>query len=199
MKKIVYLHGFGSAGSTGTATLIRNYLYQDYGVIVLSPDIPVYPSDALPYLTGFIDSQKPDLIMGTSMGGMYTELMKGYPRICVNPALHMAKLLTFNHLGKNVEFHNKRENGETSFKVDKQMVAQFKEIETKQSLKNITADEKMLVWGIFGKNDPLVNCQNDFTKAYGKDHFRIIEGEHSLTQDMLKKDVLPLIKTLLGL
>ena len=199
MKKIVYLHGFGSAGSTGTATLLRNYLYQDYGVIVLSPDIPVYPSEALPFLTGLIATEKPDLIMGTSMGGMYTELMKGYPRICVNPAFHMAKLLTFHHLGKNVDFHNKREDGETSFKVDKQMVAEFKEIEAKQSLKNITSVEKKLVWGIFGKNDPLVNCQSEFTKAYGKEHFRVIEGEHSLTQDMIKKDILPIVKTLLEL
>ena len=195
-KKIMYNHGFSSSAASGTVKLIRQTFP---GAEVVAFDIPLHPEEGLELLRQKAEEEKPDLIIGTSMGGMYTELMKGYPRICVNPALHMAKLLTFNHLGKNVEFHNKRENGETSFKVDKQMVAQFKEIETKQSLKNITADEKMLVWGIFGKNDPLVNCQNDFTKAYGKDHFRIIEGEHSLTKDMLKKDVLPLIKTLLGL
>lgn len=199
MKKIVYLHGFASAGSTGTATLLRNYLYDDYGVIVVSPDIPTSPSEALPMLRALVDSEKPDLIVGTSMGAMYAELLKGYPRICINPSFHMAKLITFKHLGKNVEFHNKRADGAVMFKADKQMVAEFKEIESKLSLKNITPDEKKLVWGLFGKDDPIVNCQADFTKAYGKDHFRVIEGEHNLTQAMMKKDILPLVKELLGL
>lgn len=199
MKKILYLHGFSSAGSTGTAVALRNYLFQDYGITVLSPDIPVMPSMAIPFLKDLAANEAPDLIIGTSMGAMYAELLKGFPRICVNPALHMAKLLTFKHLNKNVDFQNKRQDGATSFKVDKQMVAEFKDIEKNLSLKNITPAEKQLVWGVFGKNDPLVNCQDEFIKAYGKDHFRLIEGEHSLTQTMIKKDILPIILQILGL
>ena len=199
MKKILYLHGFSSAGSTGTAVALRNYLYQDYGVSVISPDIPVMPAQALTFLKNLATQEAPDLIIGSSMGAMYAELLKGYHRICVNPALHMAKLLTFKHLNKNVEFKNKRQDGATSFKVDKQMVAEFKDIEKNLSLKNITPAEKSLVWGIFGKNDPLVNCQDEFIKAYGKDHFKLIDGEHSLTQAMIKKDVLPIILQILDL
>lgn len=199
MKKILYLHGFSSAGSTGTAIALRNYLFQDYGVSVLSPDIPVMPSQALPFLKDFTAQETPDLIIGTSMGAMYAELLKGFPRICVNPALQMAKLLTFKHLNKNVEFQNKRQDGATSFKVDRQMVEEFKDIEKNLSLKNITPAEKKLVWGVFGKNDPVVNCQKEFIKAYGKDQFRLIEGEHSLTQAMIKKDILPLILQILAL
>lgn len=199
MKKILYIHGFSSAGSTGTATNLRNHLFSDYGVTVVSPDVPVYPSQALNYLREVVAEEQPDLIIGTSMGAMYTELMKGYKRICVNPSFHMAKMLTFKHLGKNVDFQNKRQDGAKSFKVDKQMVAEFKEIETKLSLKGITPEEKHLVWGIFGKDDPMVNCRDEFAKAYDKDHFMIIEGEHSLTDSMVKRDLLPLIKTLLEL
>ncbi len=199
MKKILYLHGFSSAGSTGTATNLRNYLYQDYGVTVISPDIPVMPKEGLEFIKELVARETPDLIIGTSMGAMYAELLNGYPRICVNPSFHMAKLLTFNHLNKNVEFQNKRENGEVSFKVDRQMVAEFKEIETTLSLKNITSEEKKLVWGIFGKLDPVVNCQSEFTKAYGKSQFKLVDGEHNLTQTILKRDVLPIILTILGL
>lgn len=199
MKKILYIHGFSSAGSTGTATNLRNHLFADYGVTVVSPDVPTSPAQALTYLQKVIADEQPDLIIGTSMGAMYTELMKGYKRICVNPSFHMAKMLTFKHLGKNVDFLNKRQDGAKSFKVDKQMVAEFKEIETKLSLKNITPEEKQLVWGIFGKDDPMVNCREEFAKAYGKEHFRIIEGEHSLTDTMVKRDLLPLIKELLEL
>ena len=197
--KILYIHGFSSAGSTGTATNLRNHLFADYGITVVSPDVPVYPAQALTFLRQLVAEEQPDLIIGTSMGAMYTELMKGYPRICVNPSFHMAKMLTFKHLGKNVDFQNKRQDGARSFKVDKQMVSEFKEIETKLSLKDITPEEKKLVWGIFGKDDPMVNCRDEFTKAYGKEHFKIIEGEHSLTDTMVKRDLLPLIKQLLSL
>ena len=138
MKKIVYLHGFSSAGSTGTATNLRNHLYADYGVTVVSPDIPVSPAEAVLFIKKVIEEENPDLIIGTSMGGMYTELQHGHLRICVNPSFHMARLLTFKHLGKNVEFQNKRADGQKQFKVDKKMVAEFKEIETKLTLKNIT-------------------------------------------------------------
>ena len=199
MKKILYLHGFSSAGSTGTATNLRNHLYADYGVTVVSPDIPVSPAEAVPFIKKVIEEEKPDLIIGTSMGGMYTELQHGHLRICVNPSFHMARLLTFKHLGKNVEFLNKRADGQKQFKVDKKMVAEFKEIETKLTLKNITPEDKLLIWGVFGKDDPTVNCQAEFKKASGNEHFRIIEGEHSLTDAMMKRDLLPLIKQLLEL
>ena len=42
MKKVVYIHGFASAGSTGSATQMRNHLYPK-GVQVLSPDVPISP------------------------------------------------------------------------------------------------------------------------------------------------------------
>ena len=196
--KILYFHGFSSAGSTGTAVNLRNYLYESYGVNVIAPDIPVMPHEALDFLKSLVYSENPDLIMGTSMGAMYAELMHGFKRICVNPSFHMAKLLTFNHLNKNVAFQNPRQDGAVSFKVDKQMVAEFKDIETKLSLKGITPEDKKNVWGIFGKNDKTVNCQAEFVKAYGKDHFMLIDAEHSLTQTVLKRDILPVILGILG-
>ena len=199
MKKILYLHGFSSAGSTGTATNLRNHLYADYGVTVVSPDIPVSPAEAIVKIREWVAQEQPDLVIGTSMGAMYTELLRGQLRICVNPSFHMAKMLTFKHLGKNVEFQNKREDGQKQFKVDKQMVAEFKQIETTLSLKGITPEDKKLCWGFFGKDDPMVNCRDEFKKAFGTDQMRIIEGEHSLTDAMLKRDVLPVIKQLLGL
>ncbi len=199
MKKILYLHGFSSAGSTGTATNLRNHLFADYGVTVVSPDIPTSPAEAIKLIARVVAEEQPDLIIGTSMGGMYTELQKGYRRICVNPSFSMSRLLTFKHLGKNVKFQNPRQDGATQFKVDKQMIAEFRDIEQHLSLQNITAEERELVWGVFGKDDPTVNHQKDFVKAYGNAHFRVIEGEHSLTDSMVKRDLLPLIKQLLEL
>ena len=196
MKKILYIHGFSSAGSTGTATIMRNMLYEK-DVRVVSPDVPVSPLEALQFLKDFVAQEQPDLIIGTSMGGMYAEQLRGYKRILVNPSFHMARLLTFRGLG-NYDFQNKRADGATRFKVDKQMIAEFKEVE-KLSFKGLTPEDKDNVYGLFGRNDPTVHTQDDFTKAYGKEHFIIFEGEHRLNDKILKHDVLPIIEQLLGL
>ena len=39
MKTLLYLHGFAGSGSSGTATYLRNALYE-FGVQVMAPDIP---------------------------------------------------------------------------------------------------------------------------------------------------------------
>ena len=196
MKKVLYLHGFASAGSSGTATHLRNMLYE-YGVSVLSPDIPLMPTEALTFLRQTVEDEKPDLVIGTSMGGMYCEQLYGTPRILVNPSFHMARHLTFQGLGRR-EFFNKRQDGARDFKVDKEMIAQFREVE-KGSFAGVTAKEKDIVWGLFGRNDKFVNCQPEFKKAYGTAHFRIFEGEHRLNDTVLKHEILPLARQILSL
>ena len=195
--KILYLHGFSSAGSTGTATELRNHFYP-LGIEVISPDIPVMPKDAVPFLKEYIKENEPSLIIGTSMGAMYAELQKGYPRILVNPSFQMSRTLTFMHLGKNVQFQNPRKDGQKQFKVDKEMIAQFKEIEKASVLKDITPEEKDLVWGLFGNKDRTVNFQKEFQKLYKKDHMQIFDGEHHLNSQVLKKVVIPLIHEILS-
>ena len=190
MKKVLYLHGFASAGSSGTATQMRNHLYP-MGVPVLSPDIPVSPLEAMRFLQETVEREAPALIVATSMGALYAEQLRGVKRILVNPSFHMARLLTFRGLGKR-EFRNKRQDGQTEFKVDKQMIQAFQQVE-KDSFKGITAEEKTLVWGLFGTQDKLVNCQADFQKHYGKDRMRLFEGEHFLNDKVLSKVVMPLV------
>ena len=196
MKKILYIHGFGSAGSTGTATIMRNLLYEK-DVRVVSPDVPTSPKEALPFLKAFAAEEQPDLIIGTSMGGMYAEQLRGFKRILVNPSFHMARLLTFRGLG-NYDFQNKRADGATKFKVDKQMIAEFKEVE-KLSFTELTPEDRENVYGLFGRYDQTVHTQDDFTKVYGRDHFVIFEGEHRLNDKVLKHDVLPIIEEILQL
>ena len=131
------------------------------------------------------------------MGALYAELLHGIPRILVNPSFQMARLLTFRGLGKRQEFRNKREDGTKDFKVDKQMVAEFKEVE--KGLFKEAKKEQDLVWGLFGTQDKNVNCQPEFKKHYGTSHFQLFEGEHYLNDAVLKRTVFPLIKEILKL
>ena len=196
MNKVLYLHGFASAGSTGTATVMRNLLY-GRDVSVVSPDIPVSPLEAQKMLSSLIQTEQPDLIVATSMGAMYAEQLRGVPRILVNPSFHMARLLTFRGMGRR-EFRNKRQDGARDFKVDKELIQQFQQVE-KCSFQGITPQDKKFVWGLFGTQDKLVNCQPDFKKHYGTEQMSLFEGEHFLNDKVLSHVVLPLMEQILQL
>lgn len=195
MKKVLYIHGFASAGSSGTATQMRNHLYP-MGVSVLSPDVPTDPVQAMSMLRTLVAQEQPDLIVATSMGAMYAEQLRGTRRILVNPSFHMARLLTFRGMGRR-EFRNKRQDGARDFKVDKAMIQAYQQVE-KESFKGVDAREKALVWGLFGTQDKLVNCQADFQKHYGKAQMQLFEGEHFLNDKVLSHAVMPLIEQLLA-
>lgn len=194
MHTILYLHGFAGSGASGTATYLRNALYP-HDTQVLAPDIPVMPEQAMPFLHQQVAEIQPDLIVATSMGAMYAEQLRGHLRILVNPSFCMARLLTFGGMGRK-SFRNERTNGERDFKVDKEMINQFKNLE-QNSFKGITSDDQKLVYGLFGKNDKRVNCQPQFIKHYGRDHFKLFEGEHYLNDSVVKQVLLPLIHDLL--
>lgn len=160
---------------------------------MVSPDVPVDPLEAISFLKDLLDKEQPDLIVATSMGALYAEQLKGKIRILVNPSFHMARLLTFRGLGRR-EFRNKRQDGATDFKVDKTMIHAFQQVE-KESFKGITNEEKSLVWGLFGTQDKLVNCQSDFLKHYGKEQMQLFEGEHFLNDKVLSHTVMPQVET----
>lgn len=196
MKTVVYLHGFAGSGASGTATSMRNAFYES-GVQVLAPDIPVMPVEAIATLRQFVAEQCPDLIVATSMGAMYAEQLRGYNRILVNPSFQMSRLLTFMGMGRK-PFRNQRQDGSKDFKVDKEMIAQFRDVE-KHSFEGITPQDKELVYGLFGLHDKRVNGQPLFLKHYLKTHLATFDGEHYLNDAILKKSVMPLVRDLLSI
>ena len=62
----MYVHGFGSSGQSGTVTRIREVFPN---AIVIAPDLPIHPQEAMDLLRETCDKEKPDLVIGTSMGG----------------------------------------------------------------------------------------------------------------------------------
>ena len=184
-RKIVYLHGFASSGRTGTAASLRLLLP---GAEVLSPDIPVDPEEAMPFLKDYLRNVNPDLVIGTSMGGMYAEQMEGWPRICVNPALHLADtILKNNGLGMKT-FHNPREDGQTEFMVTKSLLEKYRSV----SEGRLKAADPGNVWGLFGKNDTMVDCYAEFSSRYPRS-IRF-EGAHQLNDSAIVHSLMPVIR-----
>lgn len=161
-KKLIYVHGFMSAGSTHTAQILRDYMPK---ATVIAPDLPIHPEEAMQLLRQLQADERPDLIIGTSMGGMYTEMLYGTDRICVNPAFQMGSTITENNMmGKQV-YQNPRQDGIQEVIVTKALQKEYKDM-TEQCFSHITAEEQKRVYGLFGDNDPIVHTFDLFNKHY---------------------------------
>ena len=189
----MYVHGFASSGSSGTVMTLRRYLTEWR---VVAPDLPVDPFEALELLRRMVDEERPDIVVGTSMGGMYTQQLWGVPRIVVNPSFEMSRSLLFGKMGKN-KYTSKRKDGVTEFRIDKAVVERFKLME-KEQFDGITEDEKQLVVGLFGDKDPVVHFQPLMAQLYGEERCRWFAGEHRLNDTVVKKVLLPLIAEMMN-
>ena len=193
MRKMMYVHGFASSGSSGTVMNLRRSLP---GWRVIAPDLPVDPFEALELLRSIVEEEQPEIVVGTSMGGMYTQQLWGVPRIIVNPSFEMSRSLLFGKMGKN-KYMSKRKDGATEFRIDKSVVERFKEME-KHQFDGVTENEKALVMGLFGDKDPVVHFYPLMSDLYGSERCRWFAGEHRLNDEIVKKVLLPLIAELVG-
>lgn len=189
--KLIYFHGFASSGASGTVQLLRKLLPQDE---VIAPDIPVDPQEALPMLRQLVADELPDLIIGTSMGGMYAQQMFGHVRICVNPAFHMSTMSHALKTGTH-KWLNGRKDNEKEFRVTRDIIQHFNQME-RQQFKGITDFDKENCYGLFGIHDQVAHGYDTFCKYYP--HAIRFEGEHQLNEKVLRKTVLPLIRQLVG-
>ena len=192
-KKMLYVHGFASSGSSGTVMTLRSH-FRDWRVV--APDLPVDPFEALELLRETVRKEQPRVVVGTSMGGMYTQQLWGVPRIVVNPSFEMSRTLLFNHMGKH-KYTAKRKDGIMEFRIDKKIVEQFKLME-KSQFDGVNEQEKGLVYGLFGDKDPVVNFRPLMERLYGAERGFIFDGEHRLNDKVVKKNLIPLINMFLG-
>ncbi len=192
--KIIYFHGFGSSHASGTVEILRRELPNDE---IVAPDIPIDPVDALPYLKQLCADENPDLVIGTSMGGMYAQQMRKYRRILVNPAFNMSTMSKGLKTGEH-KFYNGRYDGAKTFKITKDII-QHHNLMERQQFKNISADEKDTCWCLVGLKDTTVtNAEAVFKKNYKADHVIRFDGEHQLNDKVIKKVLLPLIEQMRG-
>lgn len=190
-KTIVYLHGFGSSGQSGTVNYLRKMM-PEYNV--LAPDIPVNPAEALPFLKDYCEKYHPDLVIGTSMGAMYAMQLFDYRRICVNPALRMSQLSDILKPG-TFEYFQPTLNGDTHFTITENTIQQFRNMEAKM-YEGLTDESRRWCWGFFGDEDTTVDCKKEFLSQFFP-NVQLFHGGHRMTNKTLEKVILPFAKMLL--
>ncbi|MBQ7472226.1 MAG: esterase [Prevotella sp.] len=187
-KRILYVHGFGSSAQSGTVSRIRQTFPE---AEVLAYDLPIHPEEAMALLREKCAEQHPDLIIGTSMGGMYAEMLYGYDRILINPAFQIADTMHEHGMTGKQQFFSPREDGVQEFYVDKPLVKEYK-LMSEQCFAGVTAEEQQRVFGLFGDKDPLVHTYDLFRQHYTQ-AIRF-HGEHRMDDHSFMNGVVPVIR-----
>lgn len=188
-KKIMYVHGFGSSGQSGTVSMLRTLLPE---TTVVAEDIPLHPAEAMDMLRSMQQTEQPDLIIGTSMGGMYAEQLYGTDRILVNPAFEMGTTMSKHGMVGKQTFQNPRKDGIQEFIVTKALVKEYEETTTHCFEHAGDEGEQERVWGLFGDEDPIVHTFDLFGCHYRQAmHFH---GEHRLSDKVAMHYLAPVIR-----
>lgn len=187
-KTLIYVHGFGSSGQSGTVTRLRTVFPNTK---VVAPDLPVDPFEAMTLLKQLCADEQPSLILGTSMGGMYTEQLYGFDRICMNPAMCIADTMQAHGMTGTQTFQNPRLDGVNQFYVDKALVKAYRTV-SEQRFANVSDEERQRVYGLFGDRDEVVDTFDMFQQHYPNAiHFH---GEHRMDDRSFMHSVVPVIR-----
>ncbi len=196
-KKIVYFHGFASSGASGTVDLLRHEYWERRKtdkVMVIAPDIPVDPAEALPMLKELVEKEQPALIVGTSMGAMYAQQMRGFERICVNPYFEMSKLYSIVSVGRHKWF-NPRRDGSLTFQITKDTIAHFQEMEEHQ-FDGLDEVDQLFCHGLFGNQDEISALARPIFEQHYPGMSQTFEGGHQLNYDLVHQVLFPFIDSL---
>jgi len=125
---IIYIHGFGSSGHGGKATLFREYFEDE----VIAPSLSYVPSlaiDTLEQLIELLLEKDENLgLVGSSLGGYYSIYLANkydLKAVLINPAIYPYK--TLDKVGMAMNYYDS-----TSFEVTNEHIQQLKALEVNE-------------------------------------------------------------------
>ncbi len=185
---ILYVHGFRSSGNSGTSERMRKLLPH---CKIVSPDLPIDAKEAVALLKRLVLTEKIDVVVGTSMGGMLAQKLRGVPKVLVNPSFYVSE--TFRKNMGTVTYFSEREDGATEFEITPEIVDSYVAVERGQ-FRSISQKEKNITVGAFGNKDDVVNCKDDYKAHY--ENIIYFAGGHRLDDESLKHRIIPAIASL---
>lgn len=188
MKKVLFLHGFFASGSCVPDKALRDSL--EGKAVVLTPDFPLHPDDALHFIRSVIEAEKPDLFVGNSCGSFYAQMLASglrLPALLGNPYFEMSKFLK-ERIGAH-QYKSLRSDGRQEFVIDDMLISEFAKQERHQ-FDGCTPEIKDLVWGLFGAHDALAHYEPLFLEYYS--HSYHFPGGHTPTEEEVRAWYMPL-------
>lgn len=101
--------------------------------VVLTPDLPLHPREALKAISTIIDREQPDLLLGNSCGAFLAQMLApvvDIPDLLGNPHFKMTEFLK-ERIGEH-EYKAPRRDGNQRLVIDEALIAEFAELEAIQ-------------------------------------------------------------------
>jgi len=190
----LFLHGFFASGQCVPANALRDALAGR--AVVLTPDLPLHPKEALAMIKQIISDEKPDILVGNSCGSFYAQMVAaelGIPALLGNPHFQMTEFLK-ERIGEH-QYKAPRKNGNQNFTINKALIQEFAELEEKQ-FAAWKPENRDLIWGIFGEKDTLAHFEPLFRKYYS--HSFHFPGGHTPTAEEVEKWYAPKVLEMEG-
>ena len=188
--RILYIHGLGSSGNSRTVEVLRELLPNDE---IIAPDIPFDPEEAMTFIRELDYQIKPDIVVGTSLGGYYTMQLCYRRKILINPALFADEDIC-NSIGLGIyQYFSKRKDNVQTYTIDKGFIEKLR-IQREWFFNYCMLDDEYS-WhctALFADNDELFSHIDDYKNLF---HGKCISfrGNHRMTEDNIKNILLPQI------
>lgn len=192
MTKILFLHGFFASGSCIPAQALKQAFMGK--AEVLTPDLPLHPYEALPFIEDICHDEQPCVLVGNSNGSFLAQIVASrlkIPALLGNPYLEMTRFLS-ERIGAH-EYKSPRTNGLQHFVIDQPLIDEFADIQAHQ-WDNCRPEMADRIWGLFGKNDHLAHFEPLFLQHYT--HTYHFPGSHTPTAEEVRKYYAPLTEKL---
>lgn len=190
MKKAIFLHGFYASGSCPMAIALKDALRAV--VEVLTPDLPLHPTEALAFVRELCKQEHPDMLIGNSNGAFLAQMLATelqIPTLLGNPHLKMSEFVNVR-VGDN-RYKSPRKDGKQEFVIEPSLADEFAELEAHQ-WDNWNASMRNICVGLFGEKDTLAHFELEIREHYdGIYHF---PGDHTPTIREVREWYVPRIE-----
>lgn len=130
-RKLIFLHGFFASGACVPAQALKECMAGK--ALVLTPDLPLHPQEALAFIRRLCEQEHPDLLVGNSNGAFLAQIVaseNGLPALLGNPYFEMTRFLA-ERLGPH-EYKSPRADGRAHFVIDQALIDEFAEVQRHQ-------------------------------------------------------------------
>lgn len=161
----IYIHGYLSGANSSTGQKLRAMKGDRFEI--LTPEVNADPQHSLKVINDLIKESNPAIIIGSSMGGLYTLACESgeIPLLLVNPLLTPVETMTEHFLNKTFSYHCKRLDGATETTITESELEQFAELEAK--IPSLIESKKPHLAAILSTRDELL----------GDSHIKILQDK----------------------
>lgn len=194
-KKILFLHGFFASGACIPAFTLKQCF--EGKAEVLTPDLPLYPQEALAFIRRLCEQEQPDILVGNSNGSFLAQIVassSGMPALLGNPYFEMTRFLS-ERIG-NHTYKSPRTDGNQQFTITPDLIDEFAGLQIHQWDFCSPANQNR-IWGLFGENNHLAHYEPLFREHYS--HVFHFPGAHTPTAEEVQEYYVPLVKKLMEL